>query len=126
METNALYVNVGYQYLYKLDIIKEILDNSFDDLTCEQRELKEFPAFNMGQNNDGLEIVQVTEFTNESDIWRHLGNEKDLLIVAFSDCSILIFDSQTGDHLKTINVLPEPFSKNLTMVDLLDARLIGG
>lgn len=87
LSANALYLNLGFQYMYKLDIIDSMLDNSFDDTTVQHRKLTEFLSFNLGQNNDGSEIVQVCEYTNESDAWRHLGNDKDLLIVMFSNCT---------------------------------------
>lgn len=68
------------------------MENSFDDFTVLQRKLSEFMAFDMGQNNDGLEIINVCELVNEGDSWRHIGNEKDLVIVIFSNCTCMIYD----------------------------------
>ena len=87
-----------------------MLKNDFDDLSCNYMKLSDFTYFNLGQENGGSEIVSVTEYENKSDAWRHLGHETDLLVVIFSDCTVMIYDRLNNDGLKTINVLPAFFA----------------
>ena len=94
--TGALYVNMDSQYLFKLEIIDEMLENTFDDFTVTQRSLTDSMAFNLGVES-GSEVFKACELENTSDAWRHLGNSKDLLVVIFSDCRAMIFDQINGD-----------------------------
>ena len=87
----ALYVNMGSQCLFKLEIIQEMYENTFDDFTVIQRNLIDSMYFNLGAE-DGVEVFKACELENTSDAWRHLGNSKDLLVVIFSDCQAMIFD----------------------------------
>ena len=81
-------------------------------------------SFNLNAE-DGIEVFKACELENTSDVWRHLGNSKDLLVVIFSDCQAMIFDQLTGDKLKVLLQMPFPFNNNLAQLEILDVGVKG-
>ncbi len=58
------------------------------------------------------EVFSVHELENTSDVWGAKGLvASDLLVVAYEDNTIEIFDRITADSLKLIQELPNPFSE---------------
>ncbi len=105
--SDALYVNLDSKILYKINILQDLHDNDFDSLEVTRRSLQEFLPIHL---QDG-EVFSVHELENTSDVWGAKGLvASDLLVVAYQDNTIEIFDRITADSLKLIQQLPNPFS----------------
>ena len=104
--TDALYVNMGNRFLYKVKIIDCLHENTMDVLEVIQLDLVDYFAYPIADNLGYSGIGQVCELENQSDSWLHVGNAPDLLCIISKDCTIHIYDRTTGDRLKSHDKLP--------------------
>jgi hypothetical protein len=69
MGSDALYVNLDSNILYKLNILQELHENDFDSLEVTSRSLSEFLPIQLRYG----EVFSVNELENTSDAWRARG-----------------------------------------------------
>lgn len=129
MGADALYVNMSSRELYKLEIVKEILEKEMDDYVVLEHRLTNYMAFDLGEDNGSVNVAQMCELENkneDSTFAARLGYSEVLLCVVFADCTVKVYDTVNGELIRELNRLPAPFEhNNLTHCEVLTAGVRG-
>ena len=120
MGADALYVNMSSRELYKLEIVREILEKEMDDYVVLEHRLTNYMAFDLlGEEEDSargsVNVAQMCELENKGEdgtFAPRLGYSDVLLCVVFADCTVKVYDTVTGELLRELNRLPAPFEHN--------------